>query len=97
MHGREAMSVRATLDRRLVRSAYLALQGPIARWMTIHTSRVRQHLPQFGEQRSRSRRSIGNRDEALRIGKLVRVAGRERQVRENAYKKRKPHLFARAG
>ncbi len=49
-HGRQPMTVRSALDRRLMQSTGLALERAIARGMTVDAARVRQHLAQLGEQ-----------------------------------------------
>src|SRR3954469_18882373 len=59
-HGREPMSIGATLDRRLVEPAHVTLTRTVAGGMTVQTARMRQHLAQFGEYRRRPGRRIAD-------------------------------------
>src|SRR5580704_3172428 len=42
-HGRRAETVATARDRRLMQPLRVALQRPVAGWMTIHAARRRQH------------------------------------------------------
>ena len=80
-HGREAMTVRAALDRRLVQPALLALARAVAGRMAVHAARMGQHLAELGEQRRRPRRRVADRGEALRRREPVRRRRRKRRTR----------------
>src|ERR1700722_8915810 len=52
-HGREAESVRAALDRRLMEPHHIPLARAVAGGMAIHAARVGQHFAEFAEKRRR--------------------------------------------
>ncbi len=65
---RDAGPVRPALHRGLVQAGEIALVRAIARRMTVHAARVKQHLAEFGEVRRRTLPRIGDRRKALRCG-----------------------------
>src|ERR1700730_5843287 len=71
-HGFEPKPVRATVDRRLMQAAEITLSWAIARWMTVHASRIGEHRAEFGKQRRRALIYIADRGKSFRRGQGVR-------------------------
>src|SRR5262245_44576543 len=71
-HRREAKSVSAALDRRLVEPRHVALARTVAGGMAVQTTRMRQHLAQFREYRRRPGRRIADGRKAFDAREIMR-------------------------
>src|SRR5271169_854503 len=73
-HGRQAKTVRAPLDRRLVGPAQFTLAWPVTGRMTVDAARIGQHFAELGEERRRPCRDVVDRSKALRCCEAIRTA-----------------------
>src|SRR5262245_63005992 len=72
-HCRQAMTIRAPCDRRLVPTALFSLAWVVAGWMAVDAARMRQHFSELREHCRGSRRCVGDRREALGCREAVRL------------------------
>ena len=84
-HGRNAKTVRAPFDRRLVRPTLFALAWPIAGRMAVDAARIGQHFAELGEQRRRPCRGVVDRGKALRRCEAILTAVGNRVRRQDAH------------
>ena len=83
-HGREAKSVGAALDRRLMQPRHIALARAVARRMAIHAARVGQHFAELGEECHRPRRGVWDRRKTVHAREAVSAAASSATARQNA-------------